>query len=121
MTRWTETWATLALAIGLLAGAPTHARAQAQADTTIICLAPTSVEENSGNATQAMDATRETFTSYLTGPSLATHPLQAKLESQFRQEARQAKCPYLLLTTLKHVHKKSGGSVFGKMAAGAAQ
>ena len=121
MTRWTDALATLALAIVSPAAAPSHAWAQAQADTTWICLAPTSVEENSGNATKAMDATRETFTSYLTGPSLATYPLKARLESQVRQEARQADCPYLLLTTLKHVQKKSGGSVLGKMAAGAAQ
>ena len=123
MTRRTDAVATLALAIALLPAVPGHARAQAQAraDTTWICFAPTIVEENSGNATQAMDAARETFTSYLTGPSLATHPLKAKLESQVRQEAKQADCPFLLLTTLKHVQKKSGGSVFGKMAAGAAQ
>jgi hypothetical protein len=121
MTRWTDALATLALALALPATVPSHARAEAQADTTWICLAPTSVEENSGDATKAMDAARETFTSYLTGPSLATYPLKAKLESQVRQEARQADCPYLLLTTLKHVQKKSGGSVLGKMAAGAAQ
>ncbi len=121
MTRWTDAPAVLALAIALLAGTPGDAPAEDQADTTWICLAPASVEENSGNATQAMDAARETFTGFLTGPSLATHPIKAKLESQVREEARQADCPYLLLTTLKHVQKKSGGSVFGKMAAGAAQ
>jgi hypothetical protein len=122
MTRWTEAFATLTLAIAMLTAAvPGDARAQGGSDTTWICLAPTSVEENSGNATRAMDAARETFTGFLTGPSLATHPIKAKLESQIRQEAHQADCPYLLLTTLKHVQKKSGGSVFGKMAAGAAQ
>jgi hypothetical protein len=121
MARWTDALPTLALAIGLLAKTPGHARAQPQADTTWICLAPTSVEETSGNATRAMDATRETFTSLLTGPSLATYPLKARLESQVREEARQADCSYLLLSTLEHIQKKSGGSVFGKMAAGAAQ
>ena len=121
MTRWTDALPTLTLALGLLAATSGRARAEAHADTTRICLAPTSVEESSGNATKAMDASRETFTSFLTGPSLATHPLNAKLEGQFREEARQAGCPYLLLTTLKHVQKKSGGSMLGKMAAGAAQ
>ena len=121
MTRRTDALPTLALALGLLAGTAGPARGQAQPDTTWICLAPTSVEETSGNATKAMDAARETFTSFLSGPSLATYPLKAKLESQVREEARQADCSYLLLTTLKHVQKKSGGSMFGKMAAGAAQ
>ena len=121
MTRWTDAPALVALATALLAGTPGIARALGQADTTWICLAPTSVEENSGNASKAMDASRETFTGFLTGPSLAPHPLKARLESQVREEARQAGCPYLLLTTLKHVQKRTGGSVFGKMAAGAAQ
>lgn len=121
MPRWTDTLVSLALVTGLLAALPGHARALADADTTRICLAPTSVEENSGSATSAMDATRETFTGFLTGPSLVTYPLKSRLESQVRQEAHQGACPYLLLTTLKHVQKKSGGSVLGKMAAGAAQ
>jgi hypothetical protein len=93
----------------------------APADTTRICLAPASVEASSGSATAAMDAARETFTSYLTGPTLAAEPLKARLASQVREEARQAGCPYLLLTTLKHVQKRGGGSVLGRMAAGAAQ
>jgi len=121
MTRSTAAPAMTALAITLLAGTPGPARAMDRSDTTWICLAPASVEENSGNATKAMDAARETFTSYLTGPSLAAYPLKARLAAQVREEARQAGCPYLLLTTLKHVQKKSGGSVLGKMAAGAAQ
>jgi hypothetical protein len=121
MIRSTAAPAMTALAITLLAGTPSPARAMDRSDTTWICLAPASVEENSGNATNAMDAARETFTSYLTGPSLAAYPLKARLAAQVREEARQARCPYLLLTTLKHVQKKSGGSVLGKMAAGAAQ
>ena len=101
MTSWTTAPALLALAIALLAGTPGVAHALGQADTTWICLAPTSVEENSGNAAKAMDASRETFTGFLTGPSLATYPLKAKLESQVREEARQAGCapPVLLEAT----------------------
>jgi hypothetical protein len=113
--------AILALAVALLAGLPGLAWARDRGDTTRICLAPASVEENSGNATAAMDAAREAFLSYLTGPSLAAHPLKARLAAQVREEAGQAGCPYLLLTTLKHVHRKSGGSALGKMVAGAAQ
>src|SRR4051794_10301653 len=113
--------AILALAVALLAGLPGLAWARDRGDTTRICLAPASVEENSGNATAAMDAARETFLGYLTGPSLAAYPLKARLAAQVREEARQAGCPYLLLTTLKHVQKKSGGGGLGEMAAGAAQ
>jgi hypothetical protein len=116
-----HTATTLGVVLAALAGVGSRAEATAPADTTRICLAPASVEGTSGNAASAIDAARETFTSYLTGPSLAAEPLKARLASQVREEARQAGCPYLLLTTLKHVQKRSGGSVLGRMAAGAAQ
>jgi hypothetical protein len=111
----------LALAAAALLALPRQVRATAPGDTTRICLAPASVEASGGSATAAMDAARETFTSYLTGPTLAAEPLKARLASQVREEARQAGCPYLLLTTLKHVQKRGGASVLGRMAAGAAQ
>ncbi|HEX5386625.1 MAG TPA: hypothetical protein VFW66_08010 [Gemmatimonadales bacterium] len=90
-------------------------------DTTRICLAPASVEASVGDATTAANAVRDAFTSFLTGPSLRPQSLSARLASQVREEARQATCPYLLLTTFKHEHKRSGGGVLGRMAAGAAQ
>ncbi len=87
---------------------------------TRICLAPSSVEAAATNAGDAATAVRETFTSYLTGPTLAVTPLNAKLESQVREEAKAAGCPYLLLTKVKHV-RKSGGGLLGRMAGSAAQ
>jgi len=90
-------------------------------DTTRICLAPASVEASVGDASTASNAVRELFTSFLTGPSLHPQPLTARLASQVRQEAHQASCPYLLMTTFKHEQKRSGGSLLGRMAAGAAQ
>lgn len=89
-------------------------------DTTRICLAPASIEATVGDASAATNAVREAFASYLTGPSLRPQPLTARLESQAREEAHQAGCPYLLLPTLKHVHKRGGG-LLGKMASGAAR
>jgi hypothetical protein len=90
-------------------------------DTTRICLAPTSVEASPGDAASAASAVRDLFLGFLTGPSLRPQPLTAKLASQVREEAHQAGCPYLLLTNFKHQHKRSGGSLLGRMAAGAAQ
>ncbi len=90
-------------------------------DTSRICLAPASVEASSGDATTAANAVRDAFTSFLTGPSLHPQVLSARLASQVREEARQASCPYLLLTTLKHERKRRGGSMLGRIAAGAAQ
>jgi hypothetical protein len=87
-----------------------------------ICLAPSSVETASGTAAQAMAAVRETFTSFLTGPTLEVAPLQSRLPSQAKAEAKAANCPYVLLTTLKQVHKGGGGpSLLSRAAAGAVQ
>lgn len=87
---------------------------------TTVCLAPPSVASAAGNANDAANAVRETFAGYLTGPSLSAKKLTARLESQARLEARAAACPYLLLTTVKHV-RKSGGGILGRMAGSAAQ
>lgn len=107
------------LILPVLAG--TRVAAHAQDSVTRICLAPASVEATSGNATAAIDAARESFTAYLTGPSLQAEPLKSRLTSQVKEEAKLANCPYLLLTTIKVVQKSSGGGVLGRMAATAAQ
>jgi hypothetical protein len=104
----------------LRAAGPTNLEAQETAGTRI-CLAPAGVEATTGSTEAAIEAARETFTKYLAGPSLAAEPLKARLASQVREEARQAGCPYLLIPTLKHEQKRSGGSLLGRMAAGAAQ
>lgn len=96
------------------------ARALERSDTTRICLGPTSVESTPGSAATAASAVREGFTSFLTGPSIGTTPLAARLQSQAREEARQASCRFLLLTTLKH-EQKHGGGIVRRMAGSAAQ
>jgi hypothetical protein len=83
-----------------------------------VCLAPADVDIAAGDPTQAVEAVRATFSTFLTGPSLGVVPLTARLESQAREEARLAGCPYLLLTSLMHT-RKSGGRLFSRLAAGA--
>ncbi len=84
-----------------------------------ICLAPSSVETASGTAAQAMQAVRETFSSFLTGPTLEVAPLQSRLPSQAKAEAKAANCPFVLLTTLMQVHKGGGGpNLFGRAGGG---
>ena len=97
------------------------AAAQQDSAATRICLAPPSAETATGNSTSAIDAVREAFTSFLTGPSLGVTPLSARLESQVREEARAAGCPYLLLSAVKHVRKTGGGGLLRRMAGGAVQ
>jgi len=74
-----------------------------------ICLAPTQAEMVTGNTEMAITAVRQTFTSFLTGPSLGVIPLEARLASQAREEAKQKSCPYVLLTTIKHQRKQDHG------------
>jgi hypothetical protein len=89
-------------------------------DTTRICLGPTVVEAAVGSAATASSAVREAFTSFLAGPTIGVTPLNAKLVSQAREEARQASCRYLLLTTMRHEQKRGSG-LMRRMAGSAAQ
>jgi len=101
-----------------LASAPVASRS----DTTDICLGPATVETSVGNNAEAVNAVRETFAGYLTGPSLGVVPLTARLESQVREEAKAKGCTYLLLSTVKHTRKTSGGGgLLRRMAGGAVQ
>ncbi len=94
--------------------------AAAQAAPTRICLAPATVEAVPGGF-DPQTAVRETFTSFLTGPSLAVTPLQARLVSQAREEAKLAGCAFVLFPTVKHVRKTGGGGILGKVVAGGVQ
>ena len=89
-------------------------------DTTRVCVAPASVQMVEGSTDAAIDAVRGTFTSFLTGPSLAVQPLASRLASQVREEAKSADCPYLLLTTFKQ-ERKGGHTVLGRAASSAVQ
>lgn len=110
-----------ALALAFVpAGADAQKTAPASAEVTRICLAPATVEA-APNGVDPMTAVRETFTSFLAGPSLAVTPLEARLTSQVRQEAKLAGCPFLLLPTIKHQRKTGGGGILGKVASGAVQ
>jgi hypothetical protein len=99
--------------------------AQESAAVAPICLAPTKTETVAGNAETAVTAVRETFTSFLTGPSLGVRPLEARLASQAREEAKLASCRYVLLTTMKHRRKQGNGllrrATGGAVEAGASQ
>ena len=87
---------------------------------TRICLAPAIVEA-APSGVDPVAAVRETFTSFLAGPSLSVTPLSARLTAQVREEAKLADCKFLLLPTVKHQRKSGGGGMLGKVAAGAVQ
>jgi hypothetical protein len=108
--------ATLAIATSAL-----EASAQGATQKSTICLAPATVQMASGSSADGGTAVRETFASYLSGPTLAVTPLNAKLASQAREEAKQASCTYVVYSSMKLERGKSGGGFLGKMIGGAVE
>jgi len=90
-----------------------------------ICLMPTSVQMVSGSSDAAVTAVRASFSSFLTGPSLGVVELKARLQSQAREEAKQANCPYVLVTSMKQERKTDRGilrrATTGAIEAGTSQ
>ena len=107
------------LALASLAAAPLAAQDPKPQPT--ICLAPTTAQMASGSSADGATAVRETLGSYLTGPTLAVKPLQSRLSSQAREEAKQASCTYVVFTSIKLERNKSGGGLFGKIVGEAVQ
>jgi hypothetical protein len=107
--------------IALLVLGAASLAAQGTAAKTTICLPPATVQMASGSSADGGTAVREAFASYLSGPSLAVTPLNAKLASQAREEARQASCAYVVYTSMKLERNKSGGGLFGKIVGEAVQ
>ena len=71
------------------------------------------VQMNAGNAAQAAEALRNTFASFLNGPTIEVVTLSARLPSQAIDEARQSQCDYVLSASMI-VKKGGGGGMFGR-------
>ena len=110
----------MALLSGMVAPSAAQSRDSGGPNITQICLAPATVAA-APNGVDPLTAVREAFTSFLTGPTLGVQPLNARLQSQVRQEAKLAGCQFLLLPTVKHERKSGGRGLLGKVAAGAVQ
>lgn len=110
------------LATALLLGTSSVSAAQGAAAPagTRVCIAPATIE-SAPSAADAMTAIRDAFSNILSGPGITPVPLQSKLQSLVRDEAKQSNCAFLLLPTFKHVHKTSGAGLLGKAALGAVQ
>ncbi len=112
-------WAVVALAASLFVwprisvaqAPPAGAGADATAPACIAIVLPV-VQGVDGSAGDVSGALRALLTSYLTGPSLKAVPLEARLQSQAVEEARQKACGNILTATLSR--KRSGGGLFGK-------
>ena len=88
---------------------------------TRICLAPPSAQIPGTNNDEALASVREVFTKYLTGPTVGVQPLEARLTSQAREEAKQKQCAYVLYTKVVQERKTRSSGFLGRVAAGAIQ
>ena len=79
----------------------------ASADSVCVAIVLPGVTGVAGDATAVAKSLQELFISYLTGPSLRSLALDARLASQATEEARQKQCVRVLTATL--TRKQSGG------------
>jgi hypothetical protein len=79
--------------------------------TACVALMLPSVQGAEGSATDIGNGIRDLFGSFLNGPAIKTIALEARLESQALEEAKQKGCPRVLVTTLTVKH---GGGLMSK-------
>src|SRR6476659_2796315 len=103
-------------AFAMLAALPLQAAPAAPAsDAACVALLLPSVE-GVDDATAVATSVRSIFESYLTGPSLKSLLLDARLASQANEEARQKGCTKILTVTVNRKAASSGGSKVGAVA-----
>jgi len=103
------------LAFVLTAAMPVQAPApQAPSKVCIALLLPS--VEGADDATAVATSVRSIFESYLTGPSLQSVMLDAKLASQANEEARQKECPRILTVSVLRKAGSTGPSKAGSIA-----
>jgi len=107
----------LPLAFAIAAAAPQAAAAPAGG--ACVALMLPMVDGVDGDASAVAASVRSIFQSYLTGPSLKSVLLEARLPSQAAEEARQKDCPTMLVTTVSRKASGGGPSKVGAIAAAA--
>jgi len=85
-----------------------------QSEAPCIAIVLPAVQGVEGSATDVGTAIRELFSSYLTGPSMQVVALEARLQSQAVEEAKQKGCANLLIATATR-KRSSGGGMLGKV------
>ena len=106
----------LSLAVAAVAALPPHANARVPpADTACVALILPSVE-GVENATAVATSVRSIFQSFLTGPSLKSVPLEARLGSQAAEEAKQKDCVRMLTVSVTRKAAGNGNRKLGALA-----
>ena len=111
---WTPVIVLVAIASASFAAAPeTTAQTGAPAPVCVAIVLP-SVQGVEGDATQVASAVRELLRSFLTGPSMQSVLIEARLPSQSIEEARQKNCGRVLTAALTR-KRGSGGGLLGRV------
>ena len=104
------------LTLAALATSPQQADAAAKpSDTGCVALLLPSVE-GVEDSIEVATSVRSIFQSYLTGPSIRSIDLDARLSSQAAQEARLKDCTRILTVTLVRKQSGGGGNKLGAVA-----
>ena len=92
-----------------LAAAQAAAGAPAASGQACVAIVLPSVKGAEGDATAFAESLRELLASYLTGPTLRSIPLEARLASQAIEEARRKECDHVLVTAISRKHSEGNG------------
>jgi hypothetical protein len=113
---------TLLIGVAILTLAlPAHGQAPSPSPSPCVALTMPSLRGMEGNTTELATALRDLVASFLSGPSLRTIALDARLPAQAFQEARQGDCRLILTTTLTRRRSSGGlGRALGQAAGAAA-
>jgi len=105
-----------------LAAAQAAAAGPAATGQACVAIVLPSVQGADGDATAFAESLRELLASYLTGPTLRSIPLEARLASQAIEEARRKECDHVLVTSIarKHSEGNGWGKALGRAAGTAA-
>jgi len=109
-----------AMSMARLAGATAFTQVPAHTDTSAtacVALVLPRVQGVEGSAGDVAAGVRDLFAKYLSGPSIRTIMLDARLASQAMEEVRQKACAYVLTVTL--THKRGGGMLKKALVQGA--
>jgi len=121
MSKTVVTASVVGAAIVAALATPAFAQEAAAGQTCTAMVLP-SVTGAEGSATAMATSVRDLFVSYLTGPTLRSVPLEARLATQAVEEAKQKNCEHVLVVTMTLKRHSGGHNVIGAVgnAAGTA-
>lgn len=110
----------LLLVLSLLWFAPDGRAGSSTAPKVTICLSPPTIEATPSSVADAAEAIRSTYGALLTSPKIVVKSLSSRVPSAARDEAREAGCGLVLLTSFKHLRTSGSRGWLKKAVLGGA-